>query len=55
MLTLTPAILTMAGKAAWWVPKWADRFLPTIDIEGTQLDEEKGKPRMRRAHDPMKL
>ena len=38
VLLMAPAILTMAGKAAWWVPKWADRFLPTIDIEGTGLD-----------------
>jgi uncharacterized membrane protein YdfJ with MMPL/SSD domain len=59
VLTLSPAILTMAGKAAWWVPKWADRFLPTIDIEGTGLEAEKKgaaqRPRKRPAHDSMKL
>ncbi len=57
VLVLAPAIMTMAGKSAWWVPKWADRFLPQIDIEGTQLDEGEGTPRRakRRANDPMKL
>ena len=52
-----PAIMTMAGKSAWWVPKWADRFLPQIDIDGTQLDEGEGTPRRakRRANDSMKL
>ena len=59
VLTLTPAILTMAGKAAWWVPKWADRFIPHIDIEGAGLDQDGtsgtgGAPK-KRAHDPMKL
>ena len=56
VLLLAPAILTMAGKAAWWVPKWADRFLPTIDIEGTGLDKGgRSAPQKRPAHDPMKL
>jgi uncharacterized membrane protein YdfJ with MMPL/SSD domain len=34
VLTLAPALLVLAGDGAWWVPKWADRFLPHIDIEG---------------------
>ena len=40
VLLLAPAIMTMAGKAAWWVPKTADRFLPHIDIEGAKIAEE---------------
>jgi uncharacterized membrane protein YdfJ with MMPL/SSD domain len=34
VLLFAPAVLVLAGKGAWWVPKWADRFLPHIDIEG---------------------
>ena len=59
VLTLTPAILTMAGKAAWWVPKWADRFIPHIDIEGAGLDQDgksgKGGAAKKSAYDSMKL
>jgi uncharacterized membrane protein YdfJ with MMPL/SSD domain len=40
VLLLAPAIMTMAGKAAWWVPKSVDRFLPHIDIEGAKLTED---------------
>ncbi|MDP9189245.1 MAG: MMPL family transporter, partial [Actinomycetota bacterium] len=39
VLLLAPALLVLAGKNAWWVPAWADRFLPKIDIEGAHLDE----------------
>jgi RND superfamily putative drug exporter len=35
VLTFAPALLVLAGKGAWWVPDWADRFLPKIDIEGS--------------------
>ena len=56
VLLLAPAILTMAGKAAWWVPKWADRFLPTIDIEGTGLRQDGGSaPKKKQAYDSIKL
>ena len=42
VLLLAPAILTLAGKAAWWIPRWADRFLPKIDIEGAGASEAAG-------------
>ena len=25
------------GKAAWWLPRWLDKALPDVDIEGEQL------------------
>ncbi|MCY7300704.1 MAG: hypothetical protein LH616_16010 [Ilumatobacteraceae bacterium] len=25
------------GDANWWLPRWLDRILPNIDIEGTAL------------------
>lgn len=33
-LTLVPAAMTLLDKAAWWLPKWLDRVLPHISIEG---------------------
>jgi RND superfamily putative drug exporter len=29
-LVLVPAVLQMAGKAAWWLPGWIDRLLPDV-------------------------
>ena len=31
---LVPAIMVVMGKAAWWLPRWLDRGLPEISIEG---------------------
>ena len=28
------AILCCSGEAAWWLPRWLDRILPHISIEG---------------------
>lgn len=36
-MTLGPALMAIAGKAAWWLPKWLDRLLPNVDIEGDSL------------------
>lgn len=39
-LLLMPAVLTVLGKAAWWIPKWLDRILPDVDVEGEKLSRE---------------
>jgi RND superfamily putative drug exporter len=31
---LVPAVMTLLGKHAWWMPRWLDRVLPRISIEG---------------------
>ena len=36
-MTLIPAILHIAGDKAWWIPRWLDRILPDLDLEGTRL------------------
>lgn len=33
-MTIVPAVMTLLGKRAWWLPKWLDRILPHISIEG---------------------
>jgi putative drug exporter of the RND superfamily len=38
-MTLVPALMTLFGRAAWWMPKWLGRLLPNVDIEGEQLRE----------------
>ncbi|ACU38353.1 MMPL family transporter [Actinosynnema mirum] len=36
-MTLVPAVLSLLGRAAWWLPGWLDRVLPNVDIEGEEL------------------
>ncbi|MCU1526155.1 MAG: family transporter, partial [Microbacteriaceae bacterium] len=36
-MTLVPAIMTLLGRAAWWMPKWLQKLLPDMDIEGEHL------------------
>jgi putative drug exporter of the RND superfamily len=31
---LVPAVMTLLGRAAWWMPAWLDRLLPKVSIEG---------------------
>ncbi len=33
-MTLIPAVMSLLGDSAWWLPRWLDRLLPTIDLEG---------------------
>jgi RND superfamily putative drug exporter len=33
-MTIVPAIMTLLGKSAWWIPKWLDKRLPHVSIEG---------------------
>jgi RND superfamily putative drug exporter len=33
-LLLVPATMELLGERNWWLPRWLDRLLPTIQIEG---------------------
>jgi RND superfamily putative drug exporter len=33
-LVLVPATMELLGRLNWWLPKWLDRRLPTIHVEG---------------------
>ena len=35
-MTIVPAVMTLLGKSSWWLPKWLDRRLPHISIEGDE-------------------
>ncbi|WP_067825705.1 MMPL family transporter [Nocardia inohanensis] len=43
-MVLIPSLLVLMGKWAWWMPKWLDRILPDIDVEGSKLRELQQKP-----------
>ncbi|WP_067471736.1 MMPL family transporter [Actinomadura hibisca] len=36
-MTLVPAVMALAGRAAWWLPRWLSRVLPNVDVEGEKL------------------
>ena len=36
-MTIVPAVVSLLGRAAWWLPKWLDWILPNVDIEGEKL------------------
>jgi RND superfamily putative drug exporter len=36
-MTLVPAVLALLGRSAWWLPRWLDRLLPDLDVEGARL------------------
>jgi RND superfamily putative drug exporter len=37
-MSIVPAVMTLLGNSAWWLPKWLNKIIPHISIEG---DEDK--------------
>jgi len=33
-LVIAPAVVTLMGHRAWWLPRWLDRALPNVSLEG---------------------
>jgi len=44
-MTLIPALLALLGERAWWLPRWLDRLLPGVNVEGEQLRRRLGDAR----------
>ena len=36
-MTLTPAVMHLLGRRAWYIPRWLDRILPDVDVEGSKI------------------
>ncbi|MEU1586277.1 MMPL family transporter [Micromonospora sp. NPDC005710] len=36
-MTIVPAVMSLLGDRAWWLPRWLNRVLPNVDIEGEGL------------------
>jgi len=34
-MILVPAVMSLLGRHAWWIPRWLDRIMPNLDIEGS--------------------
>ena len=39
-MVLVPATMELLGDRNWWIPKWIDKRLPKIDVEGHNLDPQ---------------
>jgi RND superfamily putative drug exporter len=37
-MLIIPALMHLLGRSAWWMPKWLDRILPNVDVEGASLE-----------------
>ena len=43
-MTMVPAVMTLLGRRAWALPRWLDRILPNIDVEGGAVDKQPATP-----------
>ena len=39
-MLLMPALMHLAGDRAWWLPRWLDRLIPNVDVEGAALERQ---------------
>lgn len=38
-MIVVPAVIALMGDKAWWMPKWLDKIVPNVDIEGAAIRE----------------
>ncbi|MFE1905710.1 MMPL family transporter [Streptomyces gardneri] len=50
-MAIVPALFALLGTSAWWLPKWLDRLLPDIDVEGEKLSPQPAIPAERSARE----
>jgi RND superfamily putative drug exporter len=43
-LVLVPATMRLLGNWNWWIPRWLDRILPNVSIEGSSEPEPERVP-----------
>jgi len=41
-LLIAPAVVTLLGDRAWWLPGWLDRILPNLSLEGHMIEAVDG-------------
>lgn len=43
-MTIVPAVMYLLGEKTWWLPRWLDRILPDVDVEGAKLERLQTEP-----------
>jgi RND superfamily putative drug exporter len=51
-MTLVPAFMALVGERMWWLPRWLDRVLPDLDVEGEKLTSHIDVPPASTADEP---
>ncbi|AWB93764.1 MMPL family transporter [Aeromicrobium chenweiae] len=41
-MTIVPAFMALMGDRMWWLPRWLDKVMPNLDIEGESLARHTG-------------
>ena len=39
-MTFVPAAMFLMGRGNWWWPRWLDKVIPHLDVEGTSLEDD---------------
>ncbi|UYO36082.1 MMPL family transporter [Bacillus zhangzhouensis] len=49
-MTIIPSLMLIMGHSTWYLPKWLDKILPNVDVEGHNLNEmlKQGKKEQRK-------
>jgi RND superfamily putative drug exporter len=42
-LLLVPAVMYLFGTRSWWIPRWLDRILPRINVEGSPEEARRAR------------
>ncbi len=40
---LVPALMLLMGRVNWWMPRWLERVVPRVSIEGAEFFEERDR------------
>ena len=55
-MILVPSTMELLGDRNWWIPRWLDRILPKVDVEGhSELPVLEGDERPEREREPAAL
>jgi len=52
-MLLVPATMELLGDRNWWIPRWLDRILPNIDVEGPHEIAADEEPAAEREPEPV--
>jgi RND superfamily putative drug exporter len=51
-MVLVPAVMTLLGRHAWWMPRWMEPIVPRLRLEGSVAAEQAAPPSTDAAREP---
>jgi RND superfamily putative drug exporter len=52
-MVLVPSTMSLLGSANWWLPRWLDRVLPHLDLEGASAGTQPADVAPEREREPV--